>query len=97
MSRIVFVLGVPNQVQLNIMYIYSCTEPFLELLLFRYSMSYNIFLIHLFIFYLFLFLAALSLCCCPRAFSSCSEQGQLFIAVHRLLIVVASLVAEHRL
>ena len=31
------------------------------------------------------------------AFSNCSEQGLLFIVVHRLLIVVASLVAEHRL
>ena len=30
------------------------------------------------------------------AFSSCSEQGLLFIVVHRLLIEVASLV-EHRL
>ena len=30
-----------------------------------------------------------------RAFSSCCERGLLFIAVHRLLNVVASLVAEH--
>ena len=30
-------------------------------------------------------------------FSSCSEQGLLFVAVHGLLIVVASLVAEHGL
>ena len=30
-------------------------------------------------------------------FSSCSEQGLLFVAVRSLLIVVASLVAEHRL
>ena len=30
------------------------------------------------------------------AFSNCSEQGLLFIVVHRLLIVVASLV-KHRL
>ena len=29
--------------------------------------------------------------------SSCGEQGLLFIAVHGLLIAVASLVAEHRL
>ena len=35
------------------------------------------------------------LCCCARAFSSCSERGPLFIAVHRLLTVVASPVAEH--
>ena len=32
-------------------------------------------------FYLFLFLAALGPRCCVRAFSSCGEQGLLFIAV----------------
>ena len=32
-----------------------------------------------------------------RAFSSCGEQGLLFVAVHRLLLAVASLVAEHGL
>ena len=37
----------------------------------------------------------LGLRCCAWAFSSCSEQGLLFIAMHRLLIAVASLVAEH--
>ena len=35
--------------------------------------------------------------CCMRAFSSCGKQGLLLAAVHRLLIVVASLGAEHRL
>ena len=44
-----------------------------------------------------LFLAVLGLHCCTQAFSSCGEQGLLFIAVRGLLIVVASLVAEHRL
>ena len=43
------------------------------------------------------FLAALGLGSCARAFSSCGEQGLLFVAVHGLLIVVASLVAEHGL
>ena len=47
--------------------------------------------------YLFLFLAALGLRCCVRAFSSCSEWGLLFVAVHGLLIAVASLAAEHGL
>ena len=47
--------------------------------------------------FIYLFLAALGLCCCTRAFSSCGEQGLLFIAVHELLIVVASLVVEHGL
>ena len=32
-----------------------------------------------------------------RAFSSCCERGLLFVAVHGLLIAVASFVAEHRL
>ena len=45
----------------------------------------------------FFFLAVLGLHCCARAFSSCGEQGLLFVAVRRLLIVVASLVVEHRL
>ena len=44
-----------------------------------------------------LFLAVLGLHCCLRAFSSCSKQGLLFVAVRGLLIVVASLVAEHGL
>ena len=47
--------------------------------------------------YLFLFLAALGLRCCVRAFSSCGKQRLLFVAVRRLLIAVASLVAEYRL
>ena len=48
--------------------------------------------------YLFiLFLAALGLCCCARAFSSCGEQGLLFVAVRGLLTAVASLAAEHGL
>ena len=50
-----------------------------------------------FIYFIYLFLAALGLRCCTRAFSSCSERGLLFVAVHRLLIVVASLVAKHGL
>ena len=34
---------------------------------------------------------------CMRAFSSCSKWGLFLVGVSRLLIVVASLVAEHRL
>ena len=48
-----------------------------------------------YLFILYLFLASLGLRCCARAFSSCSERGLLFVAVRGLLIVVASLVAEH--
>ena len=47
--------------------------------------------------FIYLYLAALGLCCCARAFSSCSERGLLFVAVRGLLIAVASLVAEHGL
>ena len=46
---------------------------------------------------LILFLAALDLRCCAPVFSSCGEQGTLFIAVRGFLIAVSSLVAEHRL
>ena len=42
-------------------------------------------------------MAALGLRCCARAFSSCGEQGLLFVAVCRLLIAVASLAADHGL
>ena len=49
------------------------------------------------IFKIYLFLAVLGLRCCAWAFSSCSERGLLFVAVHGLLIAVASLVAEHGL
>ena len=42
-------------------------------------------------------MAALGLRCCMWAFSSCGERGLLFVAVHGLLIAVASLVAEHGL
>ena len=62
------------------------------------------FLISTFNYYYFLFiylfiylLAVLGLRFCARAFSSCGEQGPLFIAVCRPLTIVASLVAEHRL
>ena len=48
-----------------------------------------------FIYFIYVFWAALGLRCCVQAFSSCSEQGLLFVAVCGLLIVVASLVVEH--
>ena len=35
-------------------------------------------------------MAALGLFCCTWTFSSCGEQGPLFIVVHGLLIAVAS-------
>ena len=58
------------------------------------SFFFNLF----FYIYSILFLgAALGLCCYAQAFSSCGELGLLFVVVCRLLIAVASLVAEHRL
>ena len=45
--------------------------------------------------FIYLFLAVLGLRCCAQSFSSCGERGLHFIAVCRLLIAVASLVAEH--
>ena len=47
--------------------------------------------------YLFYYLAVAGLCCCTGAFSSCAEQGLLFVVLCGLLIVMALLVAEHRL
>ena len=46
---------------------------------------------------MYIFIAVLGLCCCLQTFSSCSDQGLLFVEVRRLLIVVASLVAEQGL
>ena len=70
---------------MNASYIYECQD-----VLNSWSLS-------LFLNLFDLFLAALGLHCCAWAFSSCREWGLLFIVVHRLLTVVASLVAEHGL
>ena len=64
--------------------------------------NYNSAFVHLSFFfnfiYLFIYLlAVLGLRCCAWAFSSCGERGLLFVAVHRFLIAVASLVVEHGL
>ena len=58
----------------------------------------NFHLFDLFLFFkIYLFLAVLGLHCCVRAFSSCSDQGLLFVAVRGLLLAVASPVEEHGL
>ena len=59
--------------------------------LFKKNFFYVVYIIYLFI------LAALGLHCCMWAFSSCGELGLLFDVVRQLLIVVASLAAEHGL
>ena len=57
----------------------------------------SLFFLNKFIYLFIYLLAALGLCCCAWAFSSCGERGLLFVAVHRFLIAVASLVVEHEL
>ena len=47
--------------------------------------------------FIFLFLAALGLHCYVLAFSNCVEWELLFHVLRRLLVMVASLVAKHRL
>ena len=42
-------------------------------------------------------LGVLGLCCCRWAFSSHSQWGLLLVVVHRLLLVAAAPVVEHRL
>ena len=60
--------------------------------------KHKLYFIYLFLhLFIYLFLAVLGLRFCARAFSSCGEQGPLFITVRRPLIIAASLVAEHRL
>ena len=56
-------------------------------------LSYFFLLIYLFT-YFWLHWVFIAAC---RLFSSCSEQGLLFVVVFGLLIAVASLVAEHGL
>ena len=69
-----------------------------HLLDFAFNLKHHFWLFKkIFIHFIYLFLAALGLCCCAWAFSSCSKRGLLFVAVRGLLIVVASLVVKHRL
>ena len=49
------------------------------------------------LFIIYLILAVLGRRCCLWAFSSCGQQGLLFVVVYGLLAVVAALVVEHRL
>ena len=48
------------------------------------EMAENLYVFILFKKLIYLFLAALGLCCCAWAFSSCGERGLLFVAVHEL-------------
>ena len=68
-----------------------------------YNRNHHLRVLFRFVFYKFIYLsiclslAALGLCCCAWAFSSCGKLGLLFVVVHGLLIAVASFVAEHSL
>ena len=64
---------------------------------FFFSTRPTIFLNNFIYLFFYLFLAVLGLRHCTRAFSSCGEQGLLFVAVRGLLTVVTSLVVEHGL
>ena len=46
---------------------------------------------------IYLFLAVLGLRCCSGFSVNCGERGYFLVAGHRLLIAVASFVAEHKL
>ena len=50
-----------------------------------------------FFFNVFFFLATLGLHCCVQAFAAAARGGDSLVAGRRLLLAVASLVAEHRL
>ena len=79
------------------LYIWKCSANW-KRYLFIYFSFFLFFVIGLFIYlFIYLFLAVLGFRCCAWAFSSCGEQGLLFVVVHGLLIGVASLVAKHRL
>ena len=67
------------------------------MVLLMYKMFCQFFFFSFFYKFIYLFLAALGFGCCMRVFSSCGEQGLLFVAVRVLLIAVASLVVEHGL
>ena len=67
-----------------------------EVFFFFYSISF-LKCFYFWIYFYYVILAALGLCCCAQAFFSCGERGLLFVAVHGLLIAVASLVAERGL
>ena len=71
---------------------YKCLIRYMTCEHFLQFMSYLFFLNK----FICLFLAALGLCCCAWAFSSCGEQGPLLVAVCGLLIAVACLCCRVR-
>ena len=61
-----------------------------------WGLFFFFFLKNKFIYFIYLFLAVLGLRCCAQASSGCGERGLLFVAVHGLLIAVASLCCRTR-
>ena len=91
-------LAIMNNASMNICKFFVWTCNFNSLGYWSYDNSMlNFFFNFIIIYFIYLFLAALGLCCCARAFSSCGEWGLLFVVVRGLLFAVASLVAEHGL
>ena len=76
-------------IHLEFIFVYGVRECSNFILFFIYKFIY--------IFLIFKFLAALGLRCHMWAFSGCGEWGLLSVAVHGLLVAVASLVMEHGL
>ena len=68
---------------------YSLTHLYRCVYIYRY--------VHIFFNLIFIFGCVWVFCCHARAFSSCGKWGPLFVAVHGLLIAVASLVVENGL
>ena len=62
-----------------------------------YPHPHNRSLLSFFIYIIYLFLAVLGLCCCTGFSPVVASRVYSLVAAHRLLIVVASLVAEHGL
>ena len=64
------------------------------------SLGVNFFFKTFYLLFIYLFLAVPGLCCCTRAFSTCSDgagRGGSLVVVRGPLTAVASLAVEHRL
>ena len=78
---------VENQRTIDIWFYFWAQFSPIDLYVYTYASTTQSFFFNFLKIYLFyLFLAVLGLRCRAWAFSSCSEQGLLFVVVHRLLI-----------
>ena len=68
----------------------------MELTLYSFPLCLDVVFHVLFFNFIYLCLAMLGFYYCAQAFSSCGERGLLFVAVHGLLIAVASLCCRAR-